>query len=191
MPASLYFGRVRVRPGMRPRCRKGRLLICSRRCGGINASYALHVIDSLHGFLSRRCGEGFRPKRPVSEGWSLVDGVPNALSDLVGRADEQSNRLFSEMVDAIPVAIYATDPEGRLKYFNAAAVSLSGRVPELGTDQWCITWKLFLPDGTPLPHDQCPMAIALKGGVSPARITAFSDSSGAHAPIIIKKPYRL
>ena len=34
----------------------------------------------------------------------------------------------------------------------------------LGTDQWCVTWKLFLPDGTPLPHDRCPMATALKGG---------------------------
>jgi two-component sensor histidine kinase len=27
-----------------------------------------------------------------------------------------------------------------------------------------VTWKLYWPDGTPLPHDQCPMAIALKEG---------------------------
>ena len=93
--------------------------------------------------------------------------VRNALTDFVARGDEQLNRLFGEMVDALPVAIYTTDSEGRLKYFNAAAVSLSGRVPELGTDQWCITWKLFLQDGTPLPHDQCPMAIALNGGDVP------------------------
>jgi PAS domain S-box-containing protein len=71
---------------------------------------------------------------------------------------------FREMIEALPVAIYTTDPQGRLTYFNDAAVKLSGRVPELGTDQWCVTWKLFLPDGTPLPHDQCPMAVALKGG---------------------------
>jgi len=32
----------------------------------------------------------------------------------------------------------------------------------LGSDEWCVTWKLFMPDGTPLPHDQCPMAVALK-----------------------------
>ena len=94
----------------------------------------------------------------------MLAGVPNALTDFVPRGDEQLHRLFGEMVDALPVAIYTTDSEGRLKYFNAAAVSLSGRVPELGTDQWCVTWKLFLPDGTPLPHDQSPMAIALKGG---------------------------
>ena len=27
---------------------------------------------------------------------------------------------------------------------------------------WCVTWKLFCPDGTPLRHEDCPMAIALK-----------------------------
>ncbi|WP_245222406.1 sensor histidine kinase [Pseudomonas moraviensis] len=29
-------------------------------------------------------------------------------------------------------------------------------------DLWCVTWKLFNTDGTYLPHDQCPMAVALK-----------------------------
>jgi two-component sensor histidine kinase len=27
---------------------------------------------------------------------------------------------------------------------------------------WCVTWKLFWPDGTPLRHEDCPMAVALK-----------------------------
>src|SRR5581483_4127782 len=30
------------------------------------------------------------------------------------------------------------------------------------TDSWCVTWKLYNMDGTPLPHDQCPMAMALR-----------------------------
>ena len=105
----------------------------------------------------------------------MVAGLPNALTDFVARGGGQLNRLFGEMVDALPVAIYTTDSEGRLRYFNAAAVSLSGRVPELGTDQWCITWKLFLPDGTPLPHDQCPMAIALKGGDVPGGVECIAE----------------
>jgi PAS domain S-box-containing protein len=76
----------------------------------------------------------------------------------------ESEERFREMIEALPVAIYTTDAQGRLTYFNAAAVKLSGRVPVLGTDQWCVTWKIFLPDGTALPHDQCPMAVALRGG---------------------------
>lgn len=76
----------------------------------------------------------------------------------------ESQRHFREMVDALPAAIYTTDAEGRLTHFNPAAVQLSGRAPELGTDQWCVTWKLFWPDGTPMKHDECPMAVALKEG---------------------------
>ena len=83
------------------------------------------------------------------------------------RAEDQvreSERRLREMIDALPAAIYTTDADGRLTHFNPAAVELSGRVPELGTDRWCVTWKLFRPDGTQLPHDECPMAVALKEG---------------------------
>lgn len=85
-----------------------------------------------------------------------------------------NERYFREMIDALPAAIYTTDAKGRLTHFNPAAVRLSGRTPELGTDQWCVSWRLFRPDGTPLPHSECPMAIALKEGhvVSGAEIVA-------------------
>jgi len=75
-----------------------------------------------------------------------------------------SERRFHEMIDALPAAIYTTDAQGRLTYFNPAAVEFSGRAPELGTDRWCVTWKLFAPDGSPMALDNCPMAIALKEG---------------------------
>jgi PAS domain S-box-containing protein len=77
------------------------------------------------------------------------------------RASEQR---FREMIDALPAAIYTTDADGRITHFNPAAVEFSGRTPELGTDEWCVSWKLYRPDGTPLPHAQCPMALALKEG---------------------------
>lgn len=76
----------------------------------------------------------------------------------------ESERRFREMIDALPAAIYTTDAEGRLTHFNPAAVRFSGRVPTLGTDHWCVSWKMYLPDGTPLPHEECPMAVALKEG---------------------------
>src|ERR1051325_5597482 len=85
------------------------------------------------------------------------------------------NRVFREMVEALPVALYTTDAEGRLTYFNPAAVELSGRVPELGSDKWCVTWKIFLPDGTPLPHNECPMALALMGEKVPIGIECLAE----------------
>jgi len=91
-----------------------------------------------------------------------VEGAINCFQDITER--KQSERRFREMIDALPAAIYTTDAEGRITHFNPAAVTHAGRVPELGTDKWCVTWKLYYPDGTPMPHDQCPMARALKEG---------------------------
>jgi len=76
----------------------------------------------------------------------------------------ESDRRFRQMIEALPAAIYTTVADGRITHFNSAAVRFSGRTPELGTDQWCVSFKLYHPDGTPMPHDECPMAIALKEG---------------------------
>jgi PAS domain S-box-containing protein len=76
----------------------------------------------------------------------------------------ESERRLQELLAAVPAAIYTTDAAGKITYFNQAAVDLAGRTPTLGSDEWCVTWKLYWPDGTFLPHDQCPMAIALKEG---------------------------
>ena len=75
-----------------------------------------------------------------------------------------SERRFRAMIDALPAAVYTTDAEGRLTHFNPAAAKLSGRTPQLGTDRWCVSWKLYRDDGSRLPHDECPMAMALKEG---------------------------
>ncbi len=58
--------------------------------------------------------------------------------------------------------MYTTDAAGRITFFNETAVELAGHRPELGRDLWCVSWRLRRPDGTPLPHDECPMAIALR-----------------------------
>jgi PAS domain S-box-containing protein len=104
----------------------------------------------------------------------MIASGAKALTALVAGGDFD-NSVFREMVEALPVAIYTTDGQGRLTYFNAAAAKLSGRTPELGTDKWCVTWKIFLPDGTPLPHDQCPMAVALKGAEVPTGIECIAE----------------
>jgi PAS domain S-box-containing protein len=67
-----------------------------------------------------------------------------------------------EFLNALPAAIYLTDAAGRITYFNEAAVAIWGRRPKLNVDLWCGSWRLFWPDGTPMPHDACPMAITLK-----------------------------
>jgi PAS domain S-box-containing protein len=74
---------------------------------------------------------------------------------------KDSEKRFRELLQALPAAIYTTDAEGRITFFNRACIDFAGRTPKIG-EMWCVTWKLYLPDGTALPHDQCPMAVALK-----------------------------
>jgi PAS domain S-box-containing protein len=64
------------------------------------------------------------------------------------------------LIDALPAAIYVTDFDGRVTYFNDAAAALWGYRPKLHNDQWCGSWRLYWLDGTPIPHEQCPMAMA-------------------------------
>jgi PAS domain S-box-containing protein len=78
------------------------------------------------------------------------------------REAREGERRLREILEALPAAIYTTDENGRITFYNEAAVEMSGRRPELGKDEWCVTWKLYTPDGAFLPHDQCPMAVALK-----------------------------
>ena len=72
--------------------------------------------------------------------------------------------IGTQLLEALPVAVYTTDAQGRITYFNEAAADLWGHHPQLGTDQWCGSWRLYWPDGRPLPHDECPMAMTLKQG---------------------------
>lgn len=65
-------------------------------------------------------------------------------------------------LQSLPVAVYTTDALGRITFYNEAAADLWGVRPELGKSEFCGSWKMYWPDGTPLPHNECPMAMALK-----------------------------
>jgi PAS domain S-box-containing protein len=73
-----------------------------------------------------------------------------------------SEFLSGELLQALPVAVYATDAAGRITFYNEAAAALWGCRPELGESEWCGSWRLYWPDGRPMPHNECPMAVALK-----------------------------
>ena len=66
------------------------------------------------------------------------------------------------VLESSPVAIYQTDKDGMLVGFNSAAATLWGREPQLGRDRWCGSFKLYQPDGHPMPLEACPMAQAIR-----------------------------
>lgn len=70
----------------------------------------------------------------------------------------------TDLLEALPAAVYTTDTEGRITFYNRAAADLWGHRPELGVSQWCGSWRLYWPDGRHMPHSECPMAVALREG---------------------------
>ncbi|MCI0704253.1 MAG: ATP-binding protein [Planctomycetia bacterium] len=71
---------------------------------------------------------------------------------------------FRRLLEKLPAGAYTCDSEGFITYFNPAAERLWGRAPELNdpVDRFCGSFKLFAADGTPITHDQCWMALALR-----------------------------
>jgi PAS domain S-box-containing protein len=95
------------------------------------------------------------------------------------------DRRFRQLLDALPAAVYTTDAAGRITFYNEAAAVLWGCRPELGKSEWCGSWRIFWPDGRPLPHDECPMAIALKENRAVRGAEAIAERpDGTRVPFI-------
>jgi PAS domain S-box-containing protein len=89
---------------------------------------------------------------------------PMPAAGRIDTALRASEPQFRQLLEALPAAVYTIDAEGRITFFNQAAVDLWGCRPELGKSEWCGSWRLYWPDGRPMRHDECPMAVALKEG---------------------------
>lgn len=66
------------------------------------------------------------------------------------------------LITGLDAPVYACDAGGRISFFNRAAAELWGRTPSIGRELWCGAWRLYRTDGTLLPPDQSPMALALR-----------------------------
>ena len=135
---------------------------------GLHGAFAFPVTagEQILGVMEFFSAEVRQPEGQLND---LLIGFGNQIGQFAERKRAQaelreSERMFREMVDALPAPVYTTDAQGYITHFNRAAVEFAGRVPELRHDRWCVSWKLFRADGTPLPYDECPMAIALKEG---------------------------
>ena len=82
-----------------------------------------------------------------------------------------SEARFRVLFDRAPIAIYSCDAAGQIQEFNRCAVDLWGREPMQGStaERFCGSLKLYLSDGTLLPHEQTPMAAVLKGEIPAAQ----------------------
>jgi PAS domain S-box-containing protein len=98
-----------------------------------------------------------------------VDAVANAAGAVLGLGDEQRPfELPARLFEQLPFAVYVCDRDGLVLRYNRRAAELWGRSPKLGDpdERFCGSYRMFRPDGSLLPHHQCPMADVLRTGVS-------------------------
>jgi signal transduction histidine kinase/CheY-like chemotaxis protein len=113
---------------------------------------ALHAWASMPGMadasVPRRSGERYQapPADAHADGSLMIDIE------------------FRRLLEALPAAAYTCDADGLITYYNRRALEMWGRAPRLNdpADRYCGSFRLYLPDGSPLPHDRCWMARALE-----------------------------
>jgi len=106
---------------------------------------------------------------PMQDEVGNVTGAVLVFNDITEKKKNEtelreSERQFRFLIENLSEAVYTCDELGYIQLYNKAAVKLWGREPLAGKELWCGSWKIFNTDGTELPHDRSPMALALKTG---------------------------
>ncbi len=96
--------------------------------------------------------------------------------------------VLHDALNGLSAAIYTTDAQGLVTFFNRACIALAGRTPLSGEDRWCITWKLYTEQGAFIPHEQCPMAMAIKEGRPIRGIVAVAERPDGSRTTILPFP---
>jgi len=93
--------------------------------------------------------------------------TPDRPSEIIDHMRAESEERYRTLFDLAPIAVYSCDVSGVIRDYNNRAAELWGRKPELGdTDErFCGSFKLYRPDGSFMPHEQCPMGDVLTGKV--------------------------
>jgi PAS domain S-box-containing protein len=79
-----------------------------------------------------------------------------------------SDERFRTLFEMVPSAVYSCDAQGVIQDFNPRATELWGRTPARGdnSERFCGSIRMFRPNGSFMPHDQCPMAWVVSGKMS-------------------------
>ncbi|HEU5400271.1 MAG TPA: PAS domain S-box protein [Terriglobales bacterium] len=79
----------------------------------------------------------------------------------------ESEERYRTLFDLGPIAVYSCDASGVIRDYNHVAAELWGREPKPDADErWCGSLKMLRPDGTVMPHGECPMADVVSGRVA-------------------------
>jgi PAS domain S-box-containing protein len=98
----------------------------------------------------------------------------------------ESEERYRTLFASAPVAVFACDRNAVIQDYNQRAAELWGREPKCGVEQHCGSVKLWLPDGTFLPHVQSPMVEVLRTGIPAHNVEVFIERpDGSRLPVLV------
>jgi PAS domain S-box-containing protein len=120
----------------------------------------------------------------------MIEPPENGKDSIAKSARARNGELrYRTLFDLVPVAVYSTDAEGVIQEFNRRAVELWGRRPDPKGEKFCGSFKIFHSDGTPMAHDECPMARILRGEeLAPSECELIVAQAGGARKSVIVSP---
>ena len=130
---------------------------------------------------------------------SMRDGTrlyQTAIVDLTERKRfeekiQRSEERYRTLFDLVPVAAYVCDANGIIREYNRRACELWGREPAGNGEEprFCGSYKIYYLDGRPMPHDECPMARALRGEkLTPNDLEIVVERAGGERRHVVPAP---
>lgn len=114
---------------------------------------------------------------------NIRDNTERKRTDEALRLSEEGYRaLFA----SVPMAVFVCDRNAVIQHYNLRAVELWGREPTCGVEQHCGATRLWLPDGTLLPHAQSPVVEVLRTGIAAQNVEVFIERpDGTRVPVLV------
>ncbi|HEX6334708.1 MAG TPA: PAS domain S-box protein [Flavisolibacter sp.] len=103
---------------------------------------------------------------PLYDREGNLTGALNVVLDVTDQRQQEkalrnSELMHRQIIQSLQVAVYTTDPEGKIVLYNKAAVELFGRKPEPGDHFWRC-FKVYTTEDAELAPDATPMGICLR-----------------------------
>ncbi|MGI8835896.1 MAG: ATP-binding protein [Pyrinomonadaceae bacterium] len=127
--------------------------------------------------------------REINQALLLSSLRQHELAEQAQQADavvRESEERYRALFESAPMAVFVCDPNALIQRYNSRAVELWGREPVCGVERQCGSSKLWLPDGSLLPHTQSPIMDVLRTGVPVDNVEVLIERpDGTRLPVLV------